>query len=99
MIPEPPKTLTYKQAGVDIEAGDLMVERIKHLCSRTHSSRVLGAYGAFAGLFRLDFNEKLFARNYREPVLIACTDGVGTKIKIAAQMKKYDTIGIDLVAM
>ena len=60
MIPEEPKTLTYKQAGVDIEAGDLMVERIKHLCSRTHSLRRACAYGAFAGLFRLDFNEKLF---------------------------------------
>ncbi len=91
--------VTYKQAGVDIDAGDTMVDNIKHLCARTYSPRVLGKYGAFAGLFRLDFNEKLFARNYKEPVLIACTDGVGTKIKIAAQMKKYDTVGIDLVAM
>lgn len=91
--------VTYKQAGVDIDAGDAMVDNIKHLCSRTYGPRVLGKYGAFAGLFRLDFNEKLFARNYKEPVLIACTDGVGTKIKIAAQMKKYDSIGIDLVAM
>ncbi len=91
--------ITYKQAGVDIDAGDAMVDQIQHLCARTHGPRVLGKYGAFAGLFRLDFNEKLFARNYREPVLIACTDGVGTKIKIAAQMKKYDTVGIDLVAM
>ncbi len=92
-------SLTYKEAGVDIHAGDAMVDQIKHLCTRTHSSRVLGKYGAFAGLFQLDFAEKLFARNYREPVLIACTDGVGTKIKIAAAMGKYDTVGIDLVAM
>ncbi len=91
--------LTYKLAGVDIEAGDSMVDQIKHLCQRTYGPRVLGKYGGFAGMLRLDFNEKLFARNYHEPVLIACTDGVGTKIKIAAQMKKYDTIGIDLVAM
>jgi phosphoribosylformylglycinamidine cyclo-ligase len=93
------KSMTYKEAGVDIAAGDSMVEQIKHLCQRTHSTRVLGKYGAFAGMFRLDFNEKLFARNYKEPVLIACTDGVGTKIKVAAAAKKYDTVGIDLVAM
>jgi phosphoribosylformylglycinamidine cyclo-ligase len=93
------RPLTYKDSGVDIDAGDSMVERIRHLCQRTHSTRVLGAHGGFAGLFRLDYNEKLFARNYKEPVLIACTDGVGTKIKIAAALKKYDTVGIDLVAM
>lgn len=93
------QNVTYKTAGVDINAGDEMVDQIKHLCGRTYSPRVLGKYGAFAGLFRLDYNEKLFARNYREPVLIACTDGVGTKIKVAAQMQKYDTVGIDLVAM
>jgi phosphoribosylformylglycinamidine cyclo-ligase len=93
------ESLTYKAAGVDIGAGDKMVDEIKHLCQRTHSARVMGKYGAFAGLFRLDFKEKLFARNYKEPVLIACTDGVGTKLKIAAALKKYDTVGIDLVAM
>ncbi|MCL2645718.1 MAG: phosphoribosylformylglycinamidine cyclo-ligase [Phycisphaerales bacterium] len=91
--------LTYKSAGVDIAAGNAAVDRIRFLCQRTHSTRVLGKYGAFAGLFRLDFPEKLFARNYKEPVLIACTDGVGTKIKIASAMKKYDTVGIDCVAM
>ena len=92
-------TLTYAQAGVDIVAGDQMVDQIKHHCMRTYGPRVLGKYGGFAGMFRLDFNEKIFAKNYKEPVLIACTDGVGTKIKIAAEMKKYDTVGIDLVAM
>jgi phosphoribosylformylglycinamidine cyclo-ligase len=96
--PEPSK-LTYKEAGVDIVAGDTMVDQIRHLCQRTHSTRVMGKYGAFAGLFRLDFPEKLFRRNYKDPVLIACTDGVGSKIKIAAALKKYDTVGIDLVAM
>ncbi len=91
--------ITYKDAGVDIAAGDSAVDQIRHLCQRTHSTRVMGKYGAFAGLFRLDFDEKLFARNYKQPVLIACTDGVGTKIKLAAQLQKYDTVGIDLVAM
>src|ERR1035437_1544768 len=94
---QPP--LTYKDSGVDIHAGDALVEQIKHLCVRTHSARVLGKYGALAGLFQLDFAEKLFARNYKDPVLVACTNGVGTKVKIAGQLKKYDTIGIDLVAM
>jgi len=89
--------LTYKGSGVDITAGDAAMDRIKSLCQRTHSTRVLGQYGA--GLFRLDFPEKLFARNYKAPVLIARTAGVGSKIKIAAALKKYDTIGIDCVAM
>jgi phosphoribosylformylglycinamidine cyclo-ligase len=93
------QTITYKDSGVDVDAGDTMVDRIRHLCQRTHSTRVLGTHGGFAGLFRLDYNEKLFARNYKEPVLISCTDGVGTKIKIAAALKKFDTVGIDLVAM
>jgi phosphoribosylformylglycinamidine cyclo-ligase len=95
----PSPAMTYKDAGVNITAGDAMVDRIRHLCQRTHSTRVLGPYGGFAGLFRLDFSEKLFRRNYKDPVLIACTDGVGSKIKIAAALKKYDTVGIDLVAM
>jgi phosphoribosylformylglycinamidine cyclo-ligase len=96
---EKPRSVTYRDAGVDSAAGDAMIDQIRHLCQRTHSTRVLGKYGAFAGLFRLDYNEKLFARNYREPVLIACTDGVGTKLKIASQLQRYDTVGIDLVAM
>ncbi|MBY0308279.1 MAG: phosphoribosylformylglycinamidine cyclo-ligase, partial [Phycisphaerales bacterium] len=66
---------------------------------RTYGPRVIDNPGGFAGLFRLDFNEKLFARNHKHPVLVACADGVGTKLKLAADMKKYDTIGIDLVAM
>lgn len=93
------KPLTYAEAGVDIDAGDEVVDRIKPILRRTYGPRVLGKHGAFAGMFRLDFNEKLFKRNYRDPVLVACTDGVGTKVKIAAEFKVYDTVGIDCVAM
>ena len=92
-------TMTYKEAGVDVAAGAAAGERVRFLCQRTHSSRVMGTFGGFAGRFRLDFAEKLFARNYKDPVLMSCTGGVGTKIKIAAAMKKYDTVGIDCVAM
>jgi phosphoribosylformylglycinamidine cyclo-ligase len=91
--------MTYRQAGVDIEAGDKMVDLIRPLVERTYSPRVMGPYGGFAGLFRLDYNEKLFQRNYKEPVLVGCTDGVGTKLKVAFAMNKVDTVGIDLVAM
>ena len=99
MSDTPTQSMTYKQAGVDIEAGDKMVDLIRPLVERTHGPRVMGAYGGFAGLFRLDYNEKLFKRNYREPVLVGCTDGVGTKLKVAFMMNKLDTVGIDLVAM
>jgi phosphoribosylformylglycinamidine cyclo-ligase len=95
--PRPP--LTYAQSGVDIEAGDKVVDLIQTMMKRTHGPRVLGQYGGFAGMFRLDYNEQLFKRNFREPVLVACTDGVGTKVKLAAEMKIYNTVGIDCVAM
>ncbi|MDG1898269.1 MAG: AIR synthase related protein, partial [Phycisphaerales bacterium] len=95
----PKKGLSYDQAGVDIEAGDQLVSNIKGMVGRTHGPRVLGPHGAFAGLFRLDYNEALFQRNFREPVLAACTDGVGTKLKIAIDMGILDTVGIDCVAM
>lgn len=91
--------MTYAAAGVDIDAGDEVVRLIKPLLKRTYGPRVLGRHGAFAGMFRLDYNEKLFKKNYRDPVLVACTDGVGTKIKLAAQLGIYDTVGIDCVAM
>ena len=91
--------LTYASSGVDIEAGDRVVGLIERMMRRTHGPRVMGRHGAFAGMFRLDYNEKLFRRNYRDPVLVACTDGVGTKIKLAADMKVYHTVGIDCVAM
>jgi len=93
------KPLTYAESGVDIEAGDRLVEMIQGMMRRTHGSRVLGEHGGFAGMFRLDFNERLFKRNYRDPVLVACTDGVGTKVKLACEMGVYDTVGIDCVAM
>lgn len=93
------KAITYKEAGVDINAGDQMVDMIGPLVQRTFGPRVMGNLGGFAGLFRLDYNEKLFKRNYKEPVLAACTDGVGTKLKVAFMMNKVDTVGIDLVAM
>ncbi|MEE2681919.1 MAG: phosphoribosylformylglycinamidine cyclo-ligase [Planctomycetota bacterium] len=95
----PDKGLTYAASGVDIEAGDAVVDLIKPALRRTHTARVMGQHGAFAGMFRLDFNEALFKRNYRDPVLVACTDGVGTKVKLAAQRGILDTVGIDCVAM
>ena len=94
-----PQGMTYAEAGVDIEAGDEVVRMIKPALRRTYSPRVMGLHGAFAGMFRLDFNESLFKRNYRDPVLVACTDGVGTKVMLAIEMDRLDTIGIDCVAM
>ena len=91
--------LTYAGSGVDIEAGDAVVDLIKPALRRTHNARVMGQHGAFAGMFRLDYNEALFKRNYRDPVLVACTDGVGTKVKLAADRGILDTVGIDCVAM
>ena len=91
--------ITYKDAGVDIEAGESMVRRIGPLVRRTFGPRVMDCFGGFAGLFRLDYNEKLFKRNYKDPLLVACTDGVGSKLKLAFATGKLDTVGIDLVAM
>jgi len=91
--------MTYKEAGVDIDAGEEMVRRIGPLVKRTYTPRVVDELGGFAGLFSLDFRERLLKRNYKDPVLVACTDGVGTKLKIAFAMNKLDTVGIDLVAM
>ncbi len=93
------KPLSYAAAGVNLEDKDAFTEGLTGLMRRTYGPRVIDNPGGFAGLFRLDFNEKLFARNHKHPVLVACADGVGTKLKLAAEMKKYDTIGIDLVAM
>lgn len=91
--------LSYEDSGVSIDANDRMVDRISRSVVSTHGPRVINMHNAFAGLFRLDYDEKLFKRNYRNPVLVACTDGVGTKIIIAQQMGRYDGVGIDLVAM
>ncbi len=87
------KPLTYKDAGVDIEAGNELVERIKPLVRRTHRPEVLAGLGGFGGLFALPPDR------YREPVLVSGTDGVGTKLMLAQQLGQHDTIGIDLVAM
>lgn len=95
----PSKGLTYRESGVDIDAGDEVVDIIKPVLARTYNPRVMGRHGAFAGMFRLDTNRKLFKRNYRKPVLVACTDGVGTKVLLAAQRRVYDSVGIDCVAM
>jgi phosphoribosylformylglycinamidine cyclo-ligase len=93
------KFLSYEQSGVSIDANDRMVEQIWSAITGTYGPRVIESKGGFAGMFRLDYDEKLFKRNYRNPVLVACTDGVGSKVQLASQIKKYDTIGIDLVAM
>jgi phosphoribosylformylglycinamidine cyclo-ligase len=96
---KPPEKMTYRSAGLDLDVYEKSLEAIKPLVRRTHSTRVLDGFGGFAGLFSLDFNTRLFARNYQHPVLVACNDGVGTKLKVAAMMGKHDTVGIDLVAM
>ena len=87
------KPLTYKDAGVDIDAGNELVERIKLLVKRTQRPEVLAGIGGFGGLFALPPDR------YREPVLVSGTDGVGTKLMLAQQLGMHDTIGIDLVAM
>jgi len=98
--PSNPKLkLSYASSGVNLEEKDAFTEGLASVVRRTYGPRVIDNPGGFAGLFRLDFNQKLFARNYKEPVLVACADGVGTKLKLAAEMKRFDTIGIDLVAM
>ncbi len=83
--------ITYKDAGVDIDAGDLFVEKIKPYVKSTFRPEVLTHIGGFGGLFAL--------KKYKNPVLVSGTDGVGTKLKIAFLMNKHDTVGIDLVAM
>lgn len=91
--------ITYKDAGVDLDVYADSMSRLPRLMRRTFSPRVLRNEGGFAGLFRLDFAGRLFARNYAEPVLVSGTDGVGTKLKIAQQTGRHGTVGIDLVAM
>jgi phosphoribosylformylglycinamidine cyclo-ligase len=91
--------LTYRSAGLDLDVYERSIEAIAPLARRTHSTRVLDGFGGFASLVSLDFNSRLFARNYKHPVLVSCTDGVGTKLKVAGLMNKHDTVGIDLVAM
>jgi phosphoribosylformylglycinamidine cyclo-ligase len=93
------KYVSYAQAGVSIDASDEMVRQIYSSLASTFGPRVIQLPNGFAGLFRLDYDERLFKRNYKNPVLVACTDGVGSKVQLAAMIKKFDTVGIDLVAM
>ncbi|HLA83538.1 MAG TPA: phosphoribosylformylglycinamidine cyclo-ligase [Thermoguttaceae bacterium] len=90
---------TYKDSGVDLDVYREAMARLPRLIHRTQTPRVIRLDGGFAGLCRLDFTNRMFARNYEDPVLVACTDGVGTKLKIACMTGRHDTIGIDLVAM
>lgn len=90
---EQPTGLTYRDAGVDIDAGDALVERIRPHAARTRRPGVLAGLGGFGALFELPLS------NYRQPVLVSGTDGVGTKLRVAQAMKRHDSIGIDLVAM
>lgn len=85
-------TLSYKDAGVDIDAGDALVERIKPFAKKTLREGVLGGIGGFGALFEIP-------KRYQEPVLVSGTDGVGTKLRLAFEWQMHDTVGIDLVAM
>lgn len=85
-------SITYRDAGVDIEAGDALVEQIKPFAKRTMRPEVMGGIGGFGSLFAMP-------KKFKEPVLVSGTDGVGTKLKLAFQLNKHDTVGIDLVAM
>jgi phosphoribosylformylglycinamidine cyclo-ligase len=87
-----PTSLSYRDAGVDIDAGDALVENIKPFAKRTLRPEVLGSIGGFGALFEI-------SKKYKEPVLVSGTDGVGTKLKLAFEMNQHDTVGIDLVAM
>jgi phosphoribosylformylglycinamidine cyclo-ligase len=87
-----PRPLSYRDAGVDIDAGDALVERIKPFARRTMRPEVLAGIGGFGGLVEI-------GARFRQPVLVAGTDGVGTKLKLAFELARHDTVGIDLVAM
>jgi phosphoribosylformylglycinamidine cyclo-ligase len=89
----PNESITYKDAGVDIEAGDELVERIKPAVKRSMRPEVLAGLGGFGALFEIPIDR------YRKPVLVSGTDGVGTKLRLAIETARHDTIGIDLVAM
>src|SRR3954466_9291428 len=85
-------SLSYRDAGVDIDAGDALVEAIKPFAKRTLREGVMGGLGGFGAMFEI-------SKKYKEPVLVSGTDGVGTKLKLAFELNRHDTVGIDLVAM
>lgn len=91
--------VSYKNAGVDLDVYQESMARLPRLMNRTHCPRTMKLEGGFAGLFQLDFSNPLFRRKYIDPVMIACTDGVGTKLKVAMMADRHETVGIDLVAM
>ena len=91
-LPATPAPLSYKAAGVDIDAGDALIERIKPLAKKTMREGVLAGIGGFGAMFEV-------SKKFKEPVLVSGTDGVGTKLKLAFEWQMHDTVGIDLVAM
>jgi phosphoribosylformylglycinamidine cyclo-ligase len=93
LLEQPVNGTTYEGSGVSIEAGDAAIERIKDVVASTRRPEVLGGIGGFGGLFALDTSK------YTSPVLVASADGVGTKLDVARQVGRYDSVGIDLVAM
>ena len=92
-MPEPNAPLSYRDAGVDVDAGNAFVERIKPSVKATYRNGVMGAIGGFGGLFRLPIDR------YRQPILVSGADGVGTKLRLAIEYQRFDGVGIDLVAM
>ncbi len=88
----PPSGLSYRDAGVDIDAGNALIDRIRPLAARTRRPELLAGIGGFGALLELP-------KRFREPVLVAGTDGVGTKLRLAIDLGIHDTVGIDLVAM
>src|SRR6266481_1208824 len=82
----PMASVSYRDAGLDLDLYEQTIAGLPPLLRRTHSPRVLDGFGGFASLFSLDYNSRLFARNYRRPVLVTCADGVGTKLKVASMV-------------
>lgn len=97
--PEPQRGISYRDAGVDMDAGNELADRYLELMQSTFGPQVLRNDGGYAGLYRLRGIQGLFARHLTDPILVSSTDGVGTKLKIAFAMNRHDTVGIDLVAM
>ena len=93
MIEQQQERLNYKSAGVDIETGNALVERIKPIAAKTRNAGVMAGLGGFGSLFELPLDR------YKNPVLVSGTDGVGTKLKLALDLNLHSTVGIDLVAM